>query len=217
MPQKNNSPEPPPVMTWTRASWFLAAAIISDLLRIMFEQFWFFGPALATAYCTVKVGSVVGSTIGGWLCGPAALAAGIFGFAAIEVFGIVMAMAVGLAGWLVVFGLLMFFNRRIFLENSGNMLFFGASLLVSEVPLIGTIPAISLILWRMFHLQIKKDREALAQYQKQEAVRIEEQNRHMIELLQIEAERQNQEAANDEFYAKAANDEEIPEKVLRRA
>lgn len=205
-------------MTWVKASRFLVAAAIFDLLRIMFEQFWFFGPALVAAYCTAKVGSVVGSTVGGWLCGPVALAAGILGFAAIEVFGIVMAMAVGLVGWLVVFGLLMFFNRRIFLENSGNMIFFGVSLLVSEIPLVGTIPAISLIVWRMLHVQIKKDRAAFAKYEReQETARVEEQKRRALAFMQMETVRQNREAANEAVYAEAANDEEIPEKILRRA
>lgn len=199
MPQKNNNSEPPPVMTWGKAVWVLAAAVVFDLLRIMFEQFWFFGPALATAYCTIKVGGTVGTTVAGWLCGPAALAAGIVGFAAIETFGIVMAMATGLFGWLVVLVLLMLFNRRIFKENAGNMVLFGASLLVSEVPLLGTIPAISIIVWRMYSTQIRKDKAALVQYEKERAAaRLQEQQLLVLERIRLETIQQSQEAANYE-------------------
>lgn len=217
MPRKNTSSPPPPVMTWKKASWMLVGCAIFDALRIMFEQFWFFGPALATAYCTIKTSDVVGTTVGGWLCSAAAVAAGTVGFAAIEVFGIVMAMATGLIGWLTIRVLLMIFNARIFAPQLGNLLWSIAGLGIAVTPLLGTVPSISLTVWRMYANQIKHDKKALAQYEnEQAAARAQEQRLLALERAQLETVRQTQEAANEAVYEEAANDEpdrEIPERV----
>lgn len=205
MPQTKNSEPPPEVMTWKKATPVLIGAVVFDLMRIFFEFFWFFGPALAALWCTVKatdVAGVAGTYVGGALCGSAAVAAGIVGAVAIETFGIVMAMAVGFAGWLVIGGWLMKTNPRIFKENA---LWFAGSLLVSEIPFVGAIPAITIIVWKMHRTQIKIEEAAYTKWEKENADA-------------------QQEAANDAVYeqAQAANEEryteeEIPEEVRKAA
>ncbi|MBU6388778.1 hypothetical protein KGQ72_02815 [Patescibacteria group bacterium] len=186
MPQRKNNQGPPPVMTWRKASWVLALALIFDALRIVFEQFWFFGPALAALFCTIKVGDVVGTTIGGLACGAVSVAAGVAAAAAVETFGVVMAMAVGFAGWLVVGLIIIKTNGRILKENAGHALWFVGSLLVSEIPIVGTFPALTGVVVKMYATQIKKDRETLKKYQEQQqAEQVEEQ--YAAEFMQVQA------------------------------
>ena len=205
MPQKRNSTEPPPVMTLGKAIPVLVIAVLFDALRIMFEFFWFFGPALAGVYCASEVSGVLGTAVGESLCGVGATAIGFFGAPAITMFGVVMAIAVGLLGWMTIGFILMLTNARIFKENA---LWFAGSLLISEVPLVGAIPAFSITMSRMYHRQIKSDKKALAQYeQSQQEERLQEQ-RQQGALAQ--ANTAQQEAANEEAYA-AANDERYNE------
>jgi hypothetical protein len=194
-------------MTWGKAIPALVIAVIFDVARIFFEFFWFFGPALIGVYCAAKVGDV--AVIGGILatgCAAGATAIGIGGFAVAATFGSVMAMATGFAGWLVVGGWLMATNARIFKENA---LWFVGSLLVSEIPLVGSIPAITIAVWRMYSTQIKKEKAAFKKWEEKNAgAQLEERNQQIAQLQRIQAE-----AANDAAYAEAANDEqyEIPE------
>ncbi len=188
MPQKRNNTEPPPVMTWPKAMPILVVAAIFDLVRIFFEFFWFFGPALTAAYCTVKVSGAIGTTAGGWLCGAAATVAAAAGFAVIEVFGTVMAMAVGLLGWMAVGIFLIRSNPRIFKENANAFLMFAGSLLISEIPIIGTIPAPTIVLWRLYRMQIYKDKKALQKYEEEQtAAQAQERRRQAAEFNQIQS------------------------------
>ncbi|OGG78070.1 hypothetical protein A3A36_02775 [Candidatus Kaiserbacteria bacterium RIFCSPLOWO2_01_FULL_52_12b] len=216
MPQKRNSQEPPKVMTWGKAAPTLVIAAIFDVLRLMFMFFWFFGPALVGLYCTVKVGDVwvVGTLLAkGCVAGAAAI--GIGGFAPIAAFGVIMAMAVGFAGWLTVGFILLIFNKRIFKENA---LWFVGSLLISEIPIVGSVPAITIVVRKMYSNQIKLEKAALKKYQdEQTATQLKEQQQQAV---QRQAAQQAQ-AANDELYdqAQTANDEDygIPDVVRKRA
>ena len=174
MTQKRSSP--PPVMTWTRASPIMVTAGIFDLLRMFFEQFWFFGPALAAAYCTSVVNDVVGTSIAdtaGKLvalgCGTVSGAAGYFGSPVFIALGVIMAIAVGLLGWMTIGLILVMINARIFKENESNAVWFAASLLISETPIIGTIPGLTGILWKMYREQIKRDKENIKKYLAEQA------------------------------------------------
>ena len=141
MPQKASS-QPPETMTWAKAAPTFVIAVLFDLVRIFFEFFWFFGPALVGVYCTAKVGDV--AVIGGLLasgCVAGAAAIGWGGFAVAATFGSVMAMVSGLAGWLAVGLWLMATNARIFGESTP---WFVGSLLVSEIPFVGSVPAITI-------------------------------------------------------------------------
>jgi len=230
MPQKrNNSPrlrrgassEPPPVMTWGKALPVLIIAVIFDALRFMFEWFILFGPAIAAAYCTAKGSSYIGITASGVLCSAGATVGGFFGATFIGPFGMIMAIVTGLAGWLVILILLLIFNGRIFKENA---LWFGASLLVSEVPFVGSIPALTIVMWRMHHVQIKIEKEALKKWKKENAdAQLQERRQQIAEQAQMiqyqagQVAQAQQEAANDAMAIEAANDERIPEEVRKAA
>lgn len=199
MPMRRNSSEPPKTMTWTKASPVLAVCVVFDALRIFFEQFWFFGPVLAVGICTVIAEGVVKTVTFGLLgtktaavtCTAAGGLLGYFGAAPIEAFGVIMAMAVGLMGWLAIGLMLIMTNSRIFEENAGHALWFAVSLLISEVPIVGTIPALTIIVWRMYHVQIKKEAAAWRQYESEQATALveerEEQQRQAAELMQARA------------------------------
>jgi hypothetical protein len=172
-------------MTWGKATPVLAVAVVFDGLRLMFELFWFFGPAFSALICTVKASDVVGTTIGGALCTAGAGVVGFYASPMIAAFGVVMAMATGLIGWSVVGWWLMMTNARIFKENT---LLFIASLAISEVPFVGSIPAISVAMWRMHHVQIKKETAAFKKWERENAeAQREERNRQVAtaQLMQM--------------------------------
>lgn len=192
MPQKRNSSGPPEVMNWGKAGPILVVAGIFDAVRLMFEMFWFFGPALAALYCTVKVSGAVGG-VGGLtatVCGIAAGAAGTVGAPAIEIFGVVMAMATGFIGWMVIGLFLIRSNPRIFSENKSAFLVFAGGLLVSEVPIVGSIPAMTIVLWRLYRMQIHKDKKVLQAYKKErtaEEQREQQQSAQLMQMQQVQA------------------------------
>lgn len=200
-------------MTWGGAMPVLAICLIFDALRLLFEQFWFFGPAFAAVVCTIKVGGVLKTVTLGLLgtkgaaavCGGAASVLAVYGAPIFEGFGVIMAMAVGLFGWLAVGLILIITNARIFEENAGHALWFAASLLISEIPIIGTVPALIIIVWRMYRVQIKKDREALKKYESDHATDLQTDRQQQatefmlarnMQIMQI----QEEEAINDALY-----------------
>lgn len=204
-----SSGDPPPVMTWGKAAPVLILAVVFDALRFMFEWFIFFGPAAAAAVCTAAVssGNTLATTLGGIGCTAAATAGGIAAAPVFETFGIIMAMIAGFIGWLVIGAILLRGNARIFKEN---FLWFAGSLLVSEVPFVGSVPAITLILWRMYANQIKQEKADLKRY---EEARATEQRQSQSQAAALE-----QQAVNTAAYEAAAaqqeaesGEEEIPE------
>ena len=115
--------------------------------------------------------------------------------------------------------IIMIKNPRILKENA---LQFSSSFLVSELPLIGSIPALTVIVWRMYHVQIKKETAALRKYESEHAASLQEERRQQaVEFMRARdmqiAQIQEQEAANDELYSQAANDEEIPDEEREAA
>ena len=197
-------------MTWMGALPVLVVAVIFDAVRLMFEMFWFFGPALAALYCATKVGDV--AVIGGLLtkgCIAIAGVAGFFGSPAITAFGVVMAIAVGLLGWMTIGLILMMTNARIFKENAA---WFVVSLAVSETPIIGSIPALTLTLVKMYSHQIKLEKAAMKKYEEEQGVaqaREQQQMAQFAQMQQIQAAQQG--AANDAAYEQAATEQEIVE------
>ena len=233
MPLKKSS-APPKAMTWGKALPVLVIAILFDALRLFFEFFWFFGPALAAIGCTVGVtnffGVSIAGTIGKVVATGCALAAGAVGTVSLEVtgtFGTVMAMAVGFLGWLIIGGIILSSNGRVFKENG---LWFVASLLVSEVPIIGAFPAFTVSVWRIYSRQIKLERAALHAWHMENAqALLQEQNRQQaMQIMQAQAMQQvqfeQQEAANDAIYEQeqasnadefGAGEEETPSNIVR--
>lgn len=227
-PRKNNFPlrahrgrmsqkSPPETMTWIKALPVLVVCVVFDALRFIFEQFWFFGPALAALWCGSKVEGVwlVGKLLVAG-CVAAASVVGFYASPAIMGFGVIMAMAVGLIGWMTIGLILILFNRRILEENA---LQFASSLLVSEVPFVGSIPAITIIVGKMYRTQIKVEKAALKKYWTDHAAALqEERQQQAAELMYARnmqiAQIQEQEAIDDEMYAEEENGEqEIHEDV----
>ena len=214
MPNRTDLGPPPETMTWGKASPVFIVAGIFDVLRLMCEQLWFFGPALVALYCADKVGDI--AVVGGLLvkaCIAGAAVGGAYGLPIIEALGIVLAIAVGFMGWLIVGLMLIMTNRRIFKENSVNIIWFAGSLLISEIPFVGTLPALSGTLFKMYRTQIRKEKAALAEYKKKsEEARIQERQRQAAEVMQMRAMQQDQEQAmEEEAEAEAANDESYAE------
>lgn len=216
MPNRTKLGPPPETMTWGKASPVFIVAGTFDILRLMCQQLWFFGPALAALYCANKVGDVW--VVGGLLtkaCVAGAAVAGAYSLPVLATLGTVLAIAVGFMGWLVVGLILVMSNRRLFSENSANIAWMGFSLLISEIPFVGTLPALSGTLFKMYRTQIHKEKAALAEYKKRaEEERVQERQRQSAELAQMRTvQMEQQQAANDEEYAEteAANDEAYAE------
>lgn len=183
MPQKRNNQEPPPAMTWTKASPILVLCVLFDALRFMFNQFWFFGPVLIGIGTSAVVGGVTGK-----VAGVIAGGASVLGAPELQIFGIVMAMAVGLFGWLTIGLLLITTNTRIFKENASNTLWFIAGLGISEIPFISTLPALTGTVLKMYSTQIKKEKAMLRKYEKEYAdAQLRERKQQAAELMQVRA------------------------------
>lgn len=208
-------------MTWGKASPVLVISVVFDAVRFMFTWFIFFGPALTSLYCTIKgsstaVGSFFGTAAVETACGVGVIAAGVVGAGAIETFGIVMAMVTGFAGWFAILIIFLIFNARIF---KGNALWFGGSLLLSEIPFINSLPALTVTVWKMYHTQIRIEKAERGKWEKENAAaQAQERQWQELQLQHYQAAQMAEaEAANDAVYAQAANDEEIPEEVREAA
>lgn len=233
MPPSRSSEKPPEAMTLLRAMPVIAFAGVFDLLKMLFEAFWFFGPALAAVYCSAKVNGILTTWTAGLLgmktaalaCSAAvtgavagaAVVTGGLSAEAIEVFGIIMAMAVGFLGNIAVLFWLLAKNPRIFKANERAALWFGGSFLVSELPFIGAFPALSVTLWRMYKKQIQADAAAHAAWKRKSAqdaaARVQERQQQAAGLMQanaIRADQMQQQAANDAQYA--AQEQEATER-----
>lgn len=200
----------------TRPKLLIGVTIIFDLLRLFFQLFWFFGPALAALYCSVKVGDVwvVGEILAAG-CVAVATAGGIIGAEFITPFGVIMADAIGLIAFLTIGLWIVVTNARILKSVANTPLQFSAAFAFGEIPLLGAFPVFTLIVWRLYSAQIRADKLAHAKWEKENAAaKLQEQQEQMR--------RMQQQAANDEIYTQAANDEkynekEIPEEVRKAA
>jgi|CXWL01.1.fsa_nt_gi hypothetical protein len=220
MPQNKDS-QPPKVMTWAKATPILVIAFIFDAIRFMFDMFWFFGPIFAAVLCIngantsleTSLGDTGGQVVAA-ICGGVAVAGGIVASPVLISFGVVMAMAVGFAGWIMLGLITMMTNARMFKENAGNLLWFVGGLMMSEVPIINGLPAFTVSMARMYHNQIKKEKAALKAYTATRAAELaQERQQQMAQLTQVQNRQaiQMQEAANEEQY------DEIPEEAREAA
>ncbi|MFA5996303.1 MAG: hypothetical protein WC790_01085 [Candidatus Paceibacterota bacterium] len=212
MPQNRNNTKPPEAMTWSKAAPMIVVAGVFDLVRIFFEMFWFFGPALVAVYCSMSVGDWVGSLWGltEAACTTAAGIAGFYGAAITIPFGTTMAMATGLFGYLTLGLWILMKNPRIFIANASGSLWLAGSFGVSVVPLIGAIPAFSLVLWRLYRTQIHVEKAALKKWEKEHASeKLQERQKQTAEFMRMQ-----QEAAHAAEYEQ---DDEIPEEVRSAA
>lgn len=212
MPQNKNSSRRPEVMTWGKASPVVITAVVFDLVRLFFEWFWFFGPALAAAYCTAKVGDVW--VVGRMLTAGCVAVAGAAGIAGIEIsapFGTIMAMAVGLFGFLTLGIIILMTNARLFKTASSSPLWFVGAFAISEVPLVGSLPSFTIVLWRLYHTQIRVETAALKKWEEEHAAQLAQEREQQIIALQRYQQMQmtqvqEQEAENDAALAEIADD-----------
>ncbi len=187
-------------MTWKKASPFLVVAIIFDALRYMFLMFWFFGPALAALYCTIKVSAVVGTTIAATVCSAGAVVAGAAAVVMITAFGTVMAIATAFAGFLTIFLLLAIFNTRVFKEPT--------TLLWA---LVGLGISITVTVWRLHSAQIKVEKAAFAKWEEETtAARAKQKNQQMVQVIQMSQFRATQQQVQL-MQQEATNDDEYPQ------
>ncbi len=229
MPRNNNNPGPrPEPMTWLRALPVLALCVLFDALRLFFNLFWFFGPALAGVLCTIVGSSYLpgnaGTLVAGGVCSTAAVVAGVVAVKATTFFGVVMAMVVGLIGWLTIFLIQVMNNIGIFKESWAIIIRYVVSRLVSfvlgQIPLINALPSLTIINGYMYHRQIKNGGEALRKWEEETAdARQREQQQQALQAQQARI--LQMQAANDAQYeTQAANDEQygdVPEEERKAA
>jgi len=222
MPQNRNSAKPPEVMTRGEAALVIVAAVVVDLLRGFFQLFWFFGPALAALYCENTVSGWVGSLWGltEVACDAGAVVAGSAASAVTAPFGVVMAIAVGLFGFLAIGLWIAVTNKRLLKTVEGAPLQFAGAFAVGEIPFLGAFPVFTVILWKLYATQIKVEKAALKKWEKEHAAARQQERERQAQAAALM--RMQQEAANDEAYGQidAANDEsydETPEETRRAA
>lgn len=207
MPQKGNS-QPPEAMTWGKALPVILVAGIFDLVRLFFEMFWFFGPAMAAVYCTSEATGiltkytlgVLGAKTAGIACSAAAVAGGVAASEMIEVFGVIMAIATGFLGFMVLGLWIITTNARIFKANESGALWFIGSFCISEIPLIGSVPAFSIALYRLYSTQIRVEKASLQKWEKEHAQEIADQRRAQQQQAAYLMQARTAELAEDEIY-----------------
>lgn len=216
-------------MTWPKASPILVAAAVCDAIRAFFEFFWFFGPALAAIYCTVKINGVLTTiTVGlletktaGVICSATAIAAGTAVSEFTTTFGVIMADVVGLAAFLILGFFLVRTNARMFKINKSSWLWLTGSLGISVIPFIGTFPSFFFVLRMLYKRQIKIEKAAHERWKKETAnAQLQERNQNAAQLMQLQTAQvaqANQEATNDAVYAEAANDTQYTQEMNKAA
>lgn len=220
MPQKKISPEPP-VMTRSKSAPVIIGAAIFDLIRIFFVFFWFFGPALAGIYCTVKGGDIasawtlglLGTKTAAAVCSAAAVAGGAVISVATTSLGAIMADAVGLIGFLALGLWVVMTNARILKAVASVPLQFAGAFALAEIPFLGALPVFSVILWRLYGAQIRTEKKAHEKWEKEnaDAQLKERQEQQATRWEQFE----QQEAASEATYAQAIQQAQIPQEQVQ--
>jgi CRISPR/Cas system-associated protein Cas10 (large subunit of type III CRISPR-Cas system) len=134
-----------------------------------------------------------------------------------------MAMLVGGIAWGTVAFILVMTNPRVLKENaeqtlarSGQILRFIVGFVVDQVPIINVIPTLFPILWWMYRTQIKKEKAALAEYNKKKAaLEAQERQEKIVQFAQYRA--AQAEAEQEEILDAERGDEESTEELLQAA
>lgn len=214
---------PPKAMTWTKAAPALVIAVIADAIRVFFEWLGFLGPVIAGA---VTIAALNSSGWTSWLPefvkNGVGAAAGIAATAAspgLEAFGIVMSMAIGFLGWLIVGGWIAGTNMRIFKSNAMNLVTYVAALGVDEIPFVsGFVPGLTLAVWRMYHTQIKKEKAALKKWTQENAAALQDERQQQADyLLQQYQQNATEEEAQEEAEEDSAEQEAAEEEAANDA
>lgn len=197
MPATNdNGPGPrPPVMTWGKAALPLGIALLFYVLRFMFEQFWFFGPALIGAIASAYFGGGSAGHVAGAVATAAAGAGEFLTGPVVEIFGAVMAMFIALLGWGTVFLIMFLSNRRLFKENSKGFLISILGFGFSIIPIIGSMPSVLGTTFELYRQQIKRDKQKLRAWETSQTAYLQQQrDAQRAQAAQIVAMRSQTEA-----------------------
>jgi len=129
-------------------------------------------------------------------------------------FGTIMAMAIGLVGWMLVYLILVMGNLRIFKVGAGSVLTMTVSLAVGEMPLLNALPALTFATARLYRAQIKRERAELKEWEKTHAAQLqqqrEEQRQQLVQAqrVRIQAEEAQEKAAREEEEMKRDENQE---------
>lgn len=224
---RSNAPKPPPVMTWVKATPVLLTAGIFDATRVFFELFWFFGPVLGAVVCTASVNNFLGASVGGavgnvvaTVCTVVAGTAGAYGVALTTSFGVIMSMVFGMFGFLTLGLWILMTNARIFKAEASGVVWFMGSFVLSEIPFIGAIPSFTITLFKLYRTQIRVEKAAFKQFQKEQAAKELQEHREQEAQLIQQAEAKQQEEIfeqqeREEGEAQAARDARTDEALQR--
>lgn len=173
-------------MTGGRATLLFAPAVLLDALKFACTQLWFFGPALiALAGSAAVGGGWFGAAVGTIIGAGAAATAG----AAIEMIGVILALAVGLLGWMLLLTLMIFMGIQPL--HSRNFTAVLVGFILSEIPFIDAVPSFTVSMWRVVQGQRKADKEARKKWQAENAEAIKQQERmnrvQMKQQLELQA------------------------------
>ena len=230
--QKRNSP-PPEVMTMGKAMPILIVAGIFDAIRIFFELFWFWGPAMFAVGCTIVGNSWIGTTlatVGGKIvavaCSAAAVAGGVALSETTTTIGVIMADAMAFIGFLVLGLWILMENARILKAIATAPFWFAGAFAIGETPIIGSFPVFSFVLWRLYKIQIRVEQAALKKWEEEHAAELlQERQQQAARLMQIQDFRSAQVEEQGDIDAEEYNrgvdemedDSEIPEGVRKAA
>jgi hypothetical protein len=212
-------------MNAMKATILMSLALVFDVLKFMATQLWIFGPALVGGAAGVAVASQYGALAGkaaGLITGAASGAAELIpGVAAgVELIGVILALAIGLLGWLILITVMASFRIRFFKGESRNFLRLFVGFLVSEIPLIDALPSFTVSTWLIIRGEYKAQKEAKAKYdaeygaflkQQQRTQNIEQKQLLQLQAAQIQAEQDEQDLADADAAEQEAIDAEEAE------
>lgn len=192
----------------------MSAAGIFDLLRLACGYFWLFGPAFAAIYCQQKLSGILGETLSASVCATGATYLGVKAVPIFIMFGTVLSIAIGIFGWLTVASIIFFTNERLIKEGTSNVFWLAGSLLVSEIPIVGSLPALSGTVYKLYSAQIKKEKELKQAYLAQQAQEAKEvRSQKVVNIFQAKRMQALVNARQEEALLEQAamqTEEEIP-------
>lgn len=216
---------PPKVMTWAAAAPILMWALIFDGVRALFEYIGIFAPIAAGLVTNAVASSYLPSWLpfhdtlasaSAWLIGGATA---IFASPELEGFGMLMALILGFAGWMLIGIMILLTNARIFKESAMTLIVMILGAALTEVPLLDGLPLITGTLWAMYSRQISTEKKQFRRWQRQQAKRQEQQKKFMRAQAVQALAQANLEQQAVEAQEESAEQEELPaqENVYRPA
>jgi hypothetical protein len=198
-------------MTGSKTAILIGLSLLFDAIKFMCTQLWFFGPFfIGLVGSAVTGGGWFGVAVGTIITTALALTAG----AALEMMGLVLAMAIGIFGWLVVLSAMFSFRMKPFHNRSFLKTMLG--MLVTEIPFVDALPSFTISVWMIIREEKKADRAALAEYKAAEAARLAREQRWQ----QLQQRALEEQAANDIEAQEAeaeAEDEAAEEELLEES